>query len=136
MAVFPYCGAPEHTAFWAARCCDVLVNDPPRRLTQAALTRGDIVPTSVINSPAHQRMRAELKEQWQPMDAACALCGRRPSTGTQRTRVVRAGPHHQPQTTPELALDPSNCSPSHVRCNRSKGAGPATPAIGEITEDW
>ncbi|MFF2631973.1 HNH endonuclease [Microbacterium sp. NPDC058021] len=97
------------------------------------------MPTSVITSAAYQRMRAEMKAQWQPINAACALCG--------QATIDWDGPRNAPESfeldhkisrkrRPDLALDPSNAQPSHCRCNRSKGAGTATPAIGETTEEW
>lgn len=97
------------------------------------------MPTSVIQSRQYRELRAELKAQWQAVNAPCCICG--------HNDIDYDGEPNQPDSfelqhiisrkrRPDLALDPRNCGPSHLRCNRSLGARDARPTIGENTEDW
>lgn len=96
------------------------------------------MPNGVIQSREYRRLRAELKAQWQATNAPC-ICGHQhidwdappgdPDSFELDHTISR-------KNRPDLALDPANMRPSALRCNRSKGAGTATPTIGDTTEDW
>lgn len=92
----------------------------------------------VIQSRRYRELRAELKAIWQAQDAPCWMDGQ---------PIDYDGPENAPDSfeldhvlarkhRPDLALDPANCRPSHVRCNRSKQAGSAKPGIGQTSEEW
>lgn len=92
----------------------------------------------VLTSPEYRAMREDLKATWQRADAPCWICGQ---------EVDYDGDPHLPDSFdldhvksrkkhPELALDPRNCKPSHVRCNRSRKNKDPRPPIGETSEDW
>ena len=95
--------------------------------------------TTVIQSRQYREMRAGLKDQWQAVNAPCCICGQadieydgepNQSNSFELQHIISR------KRRPDLALDPNNCGPSHVRCNRAQGAGNARPTIGENTEDW
>lgn len=37
---------------------------------------------------------------------------------------------------PDLACDPSNFAPSHLRCNKSRGNQPPRPHLGQPSQHW
>lgn len=97
------------------------------------------MPASVIQSRRYREFRAALKFEWAAVKAPCGIC-------SQRT-IDYDGPPNAPDSfeldhrislkrRPDLALEPSNAQPSHVRCNRAKQAGDASPALGERSENW
>jgi len=102
------------------------------------------MPNTVIQSRRYRELRAEMKAQWQPINAACALCGQatidwdappnEPNSFEMDHRISRQQAHARGR--PELDMDPGNMQPTHHRCNRSKGPRAAAPTIGENTEDW
>lgn len=89
-------------------------------------------------------MRADLKTTWSRINAPCWFCG--------QNTIDWTGEMNQPDSfelqhiisrkqakamgRPDLILDPSNCAPSHHRCNRSAGANKARPTIGETSEEY
>lgn len=86
-----------------------------------------------------QEFRARLKARWQPVNAACALCG--------QSTIDWDGPANAPDSFeldhklpvrnyPHLEFVESNAQPSHHRCNRNKQAGPARAGIGITSEEW
>lgn len=97
-----------------------------------------------IHSRQYQDMRASLKVEWERINAACYFCG-------QQT-IDWQGPANQPDSFElqhiisrrdakrmgrlDLITDPSNCAPSHHRCNRSAGARTPRPSMGETSEDY
>ncbi|WP_054682595.1 HNH endonuclease [Microbacterium sp. No. 7] len=99
---------------------------------------------NLIHSHEYRTLRATLKAGWQALNAPCALCG--------QADIRYDGPKNEPGSfeldhkisrkrciamgRPDLILDPTNCQPSHVRCNRSKQEGDARPDLGETTEAW
>lgn len=98
----------------------------------------------LIHSRTYKNLRTELKAQWQAVNAPCALCGQANikydgSKGERdsfeldhrisRKRATAMG-------KPELILDPTNCQPSHLRCNRSKQEGDGPVTLGETSEDF
>lgn len=97
------------------------------------------MPTRVIQSHQYRQLRAELKDIWQTVNAACWICGQ----ATIQWDAPPADPDafeldhiESRKARPDLAYERTNMAPSHLRCNRAKGAGPAAPTIGETTEDW
>ena len=98
----------------------------------------------LIHSREYKTLRAELKAAWRSVNKPCALCG--------QADIKYDGPKNESDSfeldhkisrkrcmamgRPELILDPTNCQPSHVRCNRSKQDGDGPAVIGETTEDW
>lgn len=85
------------------------------------------------------RFREAMKVLWQPVNAACALCG--------QADIDWDGPAGEPDSFeldhrlsvlnyPELEFDPGNAQPSHCRCNRSKQAGRQKADIGLTSEPW
>lgn len=98
----------------------------------------------LIHSRAYQTMRADLKQTWQRINAACYFCG--------QATIDWAGEKNQPDSFElqhiisrkqakamgrlDLIVDPTNCAPSHHRCNRSAGANKARPTIGETSEEY
>lgn len=101
-------------------------------------------PNDPIHSREYRQLRATLKATWREQNAPCALCG--------QANIRYDGEKNEPDSfeldhrisrkrclamgKPELILDPNNCTPSHVRCNRSKQAGDGPRDIGETTEEW
>lgn len=100
--------------------------------------------TDLIHSREYKTLRAELKAAWRSVNAPCALCGQADikydgpkgerdsfelDHKTSRKRANAMG-------RPQLILDPTNCQPSHVRCNRAKQAGDGPAVIGETSEDF
>lgn len=97
-----------------------------------------------IHSAAYQAMRTDLKTAWARVNAACYFCG--------QATIDWAGEKNQPDSFElqhiisrkqckamgrlDLITDPSNCAPSHHRCNRSAGARADRPTIGETSEDY
>nr|WP_274635545.1 HNH endonuclease [Microbacterium bovistercoris] len=92
----------------------------------------------VIQSRVYRQFRAEMKAIWQAQKRPCAMDGQ---------PIDYDGPPNEPDSfeldhikarkaRPDLALDPSNAQPLHVRCNRMKGAGQMKPGMGETTEEW
>lgn len=102
------------------------------------------MPNGVIQSRQYRTLRAEMKAQWQPINAACAICGQptiewdsppnQPNAFEMDHRISRK--RAAAMGRPELNLDPNNMQPTHHRCNRSKSSGPTRATIGENTEDW
>ncbi|MFB7843619.1 HNH endonuclease signature motif containing protein [Microbacterium sp. NPDC056052] len=98
----------------------------------------------VIHSRAYKILRSTLKAGWQARNAPCALCG--------QADIRYDGAKNEPDSfeldhkisrkrclamgKPELMLDPTNCQPSHVRCNRSKQEGDGPVALGETSEEF
>ena len=91
-----------------------------------------------IHSAAYRQLREDLKAAWQPLNLACGICGQ---------PIDYDGPRNEPdsfeldhvkprRTHPELALDPRNCRPAHVRCNRARGLRADSAPVGEMTEEW
>jgi 5-methylcytosine-specific restriction endonuclease McrA len=100
--------------------------------------------SSVIQSRAWRQLRLTLKQIWQPRNSPCALCGQatidwdapandadsfEPDHRISRKRALAMG-------KPELLLDPNNCQPAHMRCNRAKGAGDGPMVLGETSEEF
>lgn len=101
-------------------------------------------PTTSLQGGAYKTFRKDMKAIWQAQGAACGICG-------QRT-IKYNGPKNEADSFEldhiisrkrakamgrlDLILDPKNAQPSHVRCNRSKQAGEATPQLGETSEEW
>ncbi|MGO2665683.1 HNH endonuclease [Mycetocola reblochoni] len=90
------------------------------------------------NSRAARELHAELRGLWTLTQPPCWLCGQ---------QIDYDAPAHDPDgldvdhvkpylTNRHLALERSNLRPSHVRCNRSRGARPPRPDIGVVTEEW
>lgn len=93
-----------------------------------------------LSSKLYKDFRREMKFSWAATNEPCGICG-------QRT-INYFGPKNEPDSfeldhkisrkrakalgRPELLLLPSNAQPSHHRCNRNKGAGDATPSLGEL----
>lgn len=97
-----------------------------------------------ITTRAYQRLREDLKFQWQSANAPCAICGQRtiryngekgePDSFEMDHKISRK--RARLLGRPELDLEPSNLQPSHHRCNRNKQAGDAAPDLGELDEEW
>lgn len=103
-----------------------------------------MAPADLIHSRAYQDMRSTLKTAWQRINAACYFCG--------QATIDWDGEANQPDSfelqhiisrrdakrmgRPDLIVDPTNCAPSHHRCNRSAGARAGRPSIGETSEDY
>lgn len=96
------------------------------------------MPNGVIQSRQYREFRAQMKDIWSAQGRTCAADGQ---------PIDYDGPPNEPDSfeldhiisrkaRPDLALDPTNAQPMHVRCNRVKGAGTMKPAMGENTEDW
>lgn len=98
----------------------------------------------IIHSREYRLLRSTLKAEWRARNAPCGLCGQadirydgkknEPDSFELDHRISRK--RAKAMGRPELLLDPNNCQPSHVRCNRSKQDGDAPAAIGETTEEW
>ncbi|QTV79472.1 HNH endonuclease [Microbacterium sp. NIBRBAC000506063] len=105
--------------------------------------------SAIIHSAEYRALRATLKAEWRARNAACGICG--------QATIEYDGAKNEPDSFeldhkisrkrciamgfPELILDPSNCQPSHCRCNRSKQDGDARPPserprrIGDHAQD-
>ena len=93
---------------------------------------------SVISSYAYQQLRAELRALWTQVNAACWLCGQAIDyTAPANTPNALELDHVKPRKShPELALERSNCRPSHHRCNRGRGVSNPLPPLGSTSEHW
>ncbi|EQM83410.1 HNH endonuclease signature motif containing protein [Microbacterium maritypicum] len=100
--------------------------------------------SDVIHSRAYRDLRAALKAEWRARNAPCALCGQADIEydGPRNARNSFELDHKISRKRclamgkPELLLDPTNCQPSHTRCNRAKQAGEAKPTMGETSEEF
>lgn len=91
-----------------------------------------------LDSGAYRALRRELRGTWAAAHTPCWLCGQ-PIDYTLRAGDPGAFEldHKLPRRThPHLELDPRNCAPTHLRCNRGKGANVHNPVLGETTEAW
>jgi len=43
---------------------------------------------------------------------------------------------HPRSTHPHLENDPSNCVPSHAKCNKARGNGAQRPGLGNLSREW
>ncbi len=90
------------------------------------------------DSRAERDLHAELHGLWGIARPPCWLCGQpidydAPAHDPDALDVDHVKPY---STHPHLALVRSNLRPSHVRCNRSRGARPPRPEIGAVAEEW
>lgn len=93
---------------------------------------------SARDTKAYRDLRDELRAAWHAIDAPCWLDGQpidytAPAHAPEALDLDHVKPY---DTHPHLFLDRNNCRPSHVRCNRSRGARGPRPAIGVVDEDW
>lgn len=83
--------------------------------------------------------RNTMKSQWEPVNAACGLCG--------QADIDWDAPANTPdafeldhiitvEAAPHLQFEPSNTRPTHHRCNRSRGSGDGPAAPGITSEPW
>ncbi|MDE0545479.1 HNH endonuclease [Microbacterium sp. C7(2022)] len=91
-----------------------------------------------LDSGAYRALRRELRGTWAAAGTRCWLCGQAidyslPAGDPGAFELDHKIPRKQ---RPDLELDPRNCAPTHLRCNRSKGASVHQLALGETTEDW
>ncbi|MGK9222055.1 MULTISPECIES: HNH endonuclease [unclassified Microbacterium] len=92
----------------------------------------------VIHTRRYRDFRAALKNTWQAANAPCYLCSQPidydgPAGAPNSFELEHVHPR---KTHPELALEPTNARPSHVRCNRNKSTGKANAGIGTTSEAW
>lgn len=98
----------------------------------------------ILGSKEYKTLRRTLKAAWQAVNAPCAICGqstinwdgRRNEADSFELDHKISRKRAKAMGRPDLILDPTNAQPSHTRCNRSKQAGDATPALGETSERW
>lgn len=89
-------------------------------------------------------MRATLKKEWQRTNAPCYFCGQAtidyngaanlPDSLDLQHIISRADCMRMGR--PDLIVTPTNCAPSHSRCNRSAGRRALRPSMGETSEDY
>lgn len=86
----------------------------------------------------HRKNRANLKAAVAEHNLPCAVCGQSIDTTLARgdRDAFEYGHIKSVKAYPELADDPSNGQPEHLRCNRNKGAGDQKPALGDPSEVW
>lgn len=85
------------------------------------------------------QFRARMKAQWQPVNAACGLCGQATIDWDAPANTPDAFEldHKLPvMNYPELEFVESNVQPSHHRCNRGKGSRQGPLPIGVTSEAW
>lgn len=92
----------------------------------------------MIDSRAYKALRAELGGLWRAINAPCWACGQAidyeaPANDPEALDLDHVKPRSK---YPHLALDRSNCRPSHVRCNRARGNREPRPGLGTVTEAW
>lgn len=86
-----------------------------------------------------KQFRAEMKSQWEPVNAPCAICSQATiNWAGQRNQPESFEIHHlkDPENHPELEFEPRNVRPSHSRCNRSAGRNAEPTSIGQTSEAW
>jgi hypothetical protein len=97
-----------------------------------------------LGTGQYKTFRRHMWYAYMIQNAPCGICG-------QRT-INYYGEKNEPDSfeldhiisrkrakalgRPDLNLAPSNVQPSHVRCNRNKSAGDASPGLGELDEDY
>lgn len=98
----------------------------------------------LIHSREYRQLRETLKAQWRSVNAPCALCGQADIQydGVKNERESFELDHKISRKRclamgkPQLILDPTNCQPSHVRCNRTKQHGDGPKMLGETSEEF
>ncbi|QLD10904.1 HNH endonuclease [Microbacterium oleivorans] len=87
---------------------------------------------------AHRTNRKNLKVAVAEHNLPCALCGEKIDTTLPRGHrdAFEYGHIKSVKAYPELADDPSNGQPEHLRCNRNKGAGEQRLGLGDPSEVW
>ncbi|QPE04115.1 HNH endonuclease [Microbacterium schleiferi] len=93
---------------------------------------------SDLSTAAYRALLRELREVWRRNNAPCWICGQPidyslPFGDKEALELDHVKPR---KTHPHLLLVPSNCRPSHSRCNRAKGASTVGPALGDHSEEW
>lgn len=86
----------------------------------------------------HRKNKRELKQLTRENNLPCALCGDPIDCSLHWQDPMAFEYDHILSVIayPELADDPSNGQPSHRKCNRAKGSGPARPGLGDPSEVW
>ncbi len=99
-------------------------------------------PPGTVGDPrwtaAYRRLRADLRRAWQARDAPCAHDGQRIDwTAPPDDPASFQLDHVVPVSVDrDRALDPTNCLPSHRRCNSSRGNGPMPLDLGTPSRRW
>lgn len=98
---------------------------------------------SLLRSSAWQKLRDTFRRSCAAEDAPCWICRQRIDYSIRNQRGERPNPdafeadHLYPRAThPELALDPANLRPAHIRCNRSRGKNIVTDDLGPLSRPW
>ena len=92
-----------------------------------------------VGGRRHHEMREAEKQQWSAENRPCCICGMATIGWDAEANTPDAleVEHRLPVSThPELEFEPSNRLPSHMRCNRNKGAGRSALTIGTTSEAW
>jgi hypothetical protein len=87
---------------------------------------------------AHRTNRKNLKAAVAEYNLPCAECGEKIDTTLPRGHkdAFEYGHIKSVKAYPELADDPANGQPEHLRCNRNKGKGDSRPGLGDPSEVW
>lgn len=87
---------------------------------------------------AHRKNRANLKAAVAEHGLPCAECGEPIDVTLPRGNpdAFEYGHIKSVKAYPELADDPANGQPEHLRCNRVKGSGSSRPGLGDPSEVW
>lgn len=86
----------------------------------------------------HRENRRKLRALTAEHGLPCGLCGEAINTSLAKGNPdsFEYGHIKSVKAYPELADDPANGQPEHMRCNRNKGAGDARPGLGDPSEIW
>ena len=86
-----------------------------------------------------RRLRLACYQRDKAREAPCWICGGKIDyTAKPSTTPESWEPDHRisVKTHPELAEVPENVLPSHMSCNRSKGAKAGINNLGKRTREW
>jgi 5-methylcytosine-specific restriction endonuclease McrA len=93
----------------------------------------------VVRTKEYRDLIVSFRAGCKAGNAPCGICGQRTidyDAPANTPDAFEADHKISRRRRPDLALEPSNLQASHHRCNRNKGAGDASPELGEVSEDW
>lgn len=91
------------------------------------------------NTTRWRKIRRMAWDRDRRSKAVCHICGERIDYSLQPSSCPLAWEpdHIMPVArAPELLYDLANIAPSHMRCNRQRGAGDGDNALGRRTRIW